>query len=35
MSMMLAIVLIPISKFVPKIWMVFGHGVNRPGDLDF
>jgi len=28
----------PSVKFVglpvPKTWLIFGHGVNRPGDLD-
>ena len=35
------IVLHPYTKFevriglsVPKIWLIFGHGVKRPGDLD-
>jgi len=40
MSVMRIIVLhrIPSLKFVgllvPKIWLIFGHGVKRPGDLD-
>jgi len=40
MSVMWAIVLIRILslKFVDlpvaKIWMIFGHSVERPGDLD-
>jgi len=40
MSVMRVIVLIRIRslKFVdlpvPKIWLIFGHGVKRTGDLD-
>jgi len=40
MSVMRVIVLHPYTKFevrmppVPKMWMIFGHCVKRPGDLD-
>ena len=40
MSVMRVIVLHSYTKFevvgppVPKTWMIFGHGVRRPDDLD-
>ena len=40
MPVMRVIVLHPHTKFevcrpsLPKIWLIFGHSVNRPGDLD-
>ena len=40
MSVMRVIVTIHVPSLksiglpVPKIWLIFGHGINRPGDLD-